>query len=316
MKREKANLGWLMGGALFLLTLCGAMLVGCRSEVGPEVVVYASQDQVFAGPLLQEFSRQSGVRVRALFDSEAVKTVGLANRLKAEVGVARCDVFWNNEIFRTRLLQRDGILAAGEDAIVFGERRRVLAVNARGLTEWQIPRSLVELTNPVWRGRVALAYPVFGTTSTHFLALRQRWGVARWETWCRALAANAPKLVDGNSVAARLAAQGEVAVALTDSDDVEALRRDGKELREVELVEDGLVIPNTAALVKGAPHADQGRALLRFLASESTLTALKRAGASLEGGGGGAVRIPSVEWESLMEDHAEAIEQLKGVFLR
>src|SRR5207245_2512087 len=47
------------------------------------VVIYTSQDQVYAEPILKEFERQSGIQVRALYDSEAVKTVGLVNRLIA-----------------------------------------------------------------------------------------------------------------------------------------------------------------------------------------------------------------------------------------
>src|SRR5438128_2242010 len=48
-----------------------------------EVVVYTSQDQVYAEPILKKFERQAGIRVRAVYDSEAIKTVGLVNRLLA-----------------------------------------------------------------------------------------------------------------------------------------------------------------------------------------------------------------------------------------
>jgi len=40
-----------------------------------------TQDQVFAEPILADFTRETGIRVRPVFDSEAVKTVALANRL-------------------------------------------------------------------------------------------------------------------------------------------------------------------------------------------------------------------------------------------
>ena len=66
------------------------------------VIVYTSQDQVFAEPILKEFTKQTGIKVRAVYDSEAVKTVGLANRLLAENNHPQCDVFWNNEELRTR----------------------------------------------------------------------------------------------------------------------------------------------------------------------------------------------------------------------
>ena len=65
-----------------------------------------------------------------------------------------------------------------------------------------------------------MANPQFGTTAAHFQALRQYWGEAKWESWCRALAANRPLLVDGNSVVVKFVAQGEALVGLTDSDDI------------------------------------------------------------------------------------------------
>ena len=42
----------------------------------------------------------------------------------------------------------------------------------------------------------------------HLLALRNRWGDAAWVAWCRALQANRPFLVDGNSVVVQFVARG------------------------------------------------------------------------------------------------------------
>src|SRR5262245_23587347 len=77
---------------------------GCTHSQRSVVVVYTSQDQVYAEPILHEFTKQTDIEVRAVYDSEAVKTVGLANRLLAERGHPQCDVFWNNEELRTRQL--------------------------------------------------------------------------------------------------------------------------------------------------------------------------------------------------------------------
>src|SRR5262245_66172313 len=66
------------------------------------VVVYASQDQVYAEPILKDFEKLTGIKVRAVYDSEAVKTVAIANRLLAERSHPQCDIFWGNEELRTR----------------------------------------------------------------------------------------------------------------------------------------------------------------------------------------------------------------------
>src|SRR5690242_7365186 len=78
-------------------------------EKAPSVVVYTSQDEVYADPIFKDFEKQTGIQVRPVYDSEAVKTVGLVNRLFAEQNHPQCDVFWNNEELRTRLLAAKGM---------------------------------------------------------------------------------------------------------------------------------------------------------------------------------------------------------------
>ncbi|MHB9010342.1 MAG: type 2 periplasmic-binding domain-containing protein, partial [Limisphaerales bacterium] len=137
---------------------------GCGSDSRPAVTVYCAQDQVYAEPLLAEFSRETGIRVRTVFDSEAVKTVGLANRLLAEGNHPQCDVFWGNEELRTRQLEVRGVWRETNGWAAVGFRSRRIMVNTNLLPLATAPRSLIELTNAVWRGKVALAYPLFGTT--------------------------------------------------------------------------------------------------------------------------------------------------------
>ena len=136
--------------------------------------------------------RQTGIGVRAVYDNEAVKTVGLANRLIAERTHPRCDVFWGNEEMRTRQLSAQDAFRETNGWAAFGYRSRRIVINTNRLSLASAPRSLLDLTNETWRGKVALAYPQFGTTATHFHALRQHWGDERWQAWCRALAANNP----------------------------------------------------------------------------------------------------------------------------
>src|SRR5438445_656492 len=91
-----------------------------------QVVIYTSQDQVYAEPILKEFERQTGMKVRAVFDSESVKTVGLVNRLIAEKDRPQCDLFWNNEELRTRQLAAMGVF---EKWVAVGHRSRRITVN-------------------------------------------------------------------------------------------------------------------------------------------------------------------------------------------
>src|SRR6185503_16871262 len=116
----------------------------------------------------------------------------------------------------------------------------------------------------------------------HFLALRQSWGDEHWEKWCRALAANKPFLVDGNSVSAKLVAKGEAWVGLTDSDDIAAEQREGGSIVPLPLTEESLLIPNTIAVVRGARHPEAAEKLYAYLQRSDVLEKLVAAHA-LEG---------------------------------
>jgi iron(III) transport system substrate-binding protein len=315
----------------------------------PTVIAYIAQDQIFAEPLLFEFTQETGISVRTVFDSEAVKTVGLANRLLAERAHPRCDVFWGNEELRTRQLAAQGVWRETNGWAAFGHRSRRIMVNTNfvrwdparwGESRWgetpsspdplqsvspaearqslaPPPRYLADLTNSVWRGRVALAYPLFGTTATHFLALRQHWGEARWEAWCRALAANKPLVVDGNSVVARLVAKGEAWLGLTDSDDIAVVQREGAPVVALPLTDEDLLIPNTVAVVRGAPHPEAAEKLFAWLQRPEVVARLVTAGA-LEGA---EITVPGVktlqpDWPRLVAELEAGTTRLKEIFLR
>jgi len=279
-----------------------------------QVIIYTSQDQVYAEPILKEFEQQTGIEVRAVYDSEGVKTVGLVNRLIAERDRPQCDIFWNNEELRTRQLAAIGVF---EKWAAVGNRSRRIAVNTNKVSLAAAPRSLTELTNETWRGKVALAYPLFGTTAAHFLALRQCWSEERWQNWCRAFAANKPFLVDGNSVSAKLVAQGEAWVGLTDSDDIAAEQREGASIVPLPLTEESLLIPNTIAVVRGARHQEAAEKLYAYLQRSDVLQKLVAAHA-LEGvspsNRPNATLKP--DWDRLLSDLEAGTTELKQIFLR
>ena len=303
-----------LGAAMLLPALSAAKEKAVRSR---SLVVYTSQDQVYAEPILKDFEAETGIKVRAVFDSEAVKTVGLANRLLAEKSHAQCDVFWNNEVFRSHQLEAEGVFREQDPFVEVGYRSRRLVIDTNRLSLAEAPRSLLELTNAAWRGKVALAYPLFGTTCTHFLALRQHWGAEAWERWCRALQANQPLLVDGNSVVVRLVGKGEAAIGLTDSDDIAAGQREGYPVAALPMNDETLLIPNTVAIVRGSSRPAAAQRFFEFMQRPQTLEKLVSVSA-LEGVASHQVPIQTLrpDWDALLRELEPATTELKEVFLR
>ncbi|HYE30255.1 MAG TPA: extracellular solute-binding protein [Methylomirabilota bacterium] len=296
------------------LATVGLGLAAACAPASRGLTIYCAQDQVYSEPIFAEFQKQNGIEVRAVFDSEMVKSVGLANRLMAEKPHPRAALFWNNEPLRSFQLAGAGVV--DEQIESFGHRSRRLVINTELLKPEQAPRDWLELTDVKWRGKMAMAYPLFGSTSTHFLALRQQLGGRDWENWCRALAANSPLMVDGNSVVVQMVGSGNASIGMTDSDDIAAGIRNGMPIAALPLSPSSLLLANTVCRVKNGPESERAETFLAYLKSPQTVEKLVKAGA-LEG--------PDVtteaetlqpDWKRLAANSAEGMAMLKGIFLR
>ena len=116
-----------------------ADILGCSGLITP------SLDEMVT--VAKEMER-TGLKVRAQYDVEQNKTVGLVNRLIAEKDAPQCDVFWNNEIAHTIRLKRLGLtleqIGALNRAFDQGQTPGMLARLDRMLGE-QLERARVRL---------------------------------------------------------------------------------------------------------------------------------------------------------------------------
>ena len=280
-----AAFAWPLAAAILVAASVGGF--SCSRSSGPSrprVVLYCSVDRVYAEPILAEYEKRTGVDVLALYDSEDTKTVGLVRRLRAEAKAPAADVFWSNEIFHTVRLARDGLLApyAGAEAAGwpqhlkdprglwhgFALRARVIAYHTDRVKADEAPRRLEDLLDAKWKGRIAMAKPVAGTTQGDVASWFVHYGPQRAGQILCGLKANGVKLAAGNSHAVRMLSEGRADVCLTDTDDVYSGQRNGWPIAFHYLDQGGagvLVIPNTAALIGNGPHPEQGRQLMAFL---------------------------------------------------
>jgi iron(III) transport system substrate-binding protein len=211
--------------------------------------------------------------------------------LEQEAGRPRCDVHWNNEILGAVRLARAGVYETYESPNAapfpapakskdrtwqaFAGRARVLVVNTALVPDPKHrPAGILDLVDERWRGAVAVAKPLHGTTATHAACLFDAIGPDAARAFFRGLKANGVNVVAGNKQVARGVADGQFAVGLTDTDDALVEIRGGKPVAMVFPDRDGsrthfrlgtLFIPNTVAVVKGAPNPDGARRLVDFL---------------------------------------------------
>ncbi len=258
----------------------------CRSSSTQEVVVYTSVDQVFSEPIFRAFEAQTGVHVRAVYDTEETKSTGVLNRIIAEAQNPQADVFWSGDPVRPfQLVSRDMVEpyvspeAAGlpESARAtdgtwtgFAARARVLLVNRARVPAAEMPRSIRDLANPRWRGQIAIANPLFGTTTMHVAALFSVWGEERTRAFLNDLRTNGVRIASSNGEVKRLVVSGEVAFGLADTDDAHEALQEGANIEVVYPDQDELgtlIMPTSVVLLRRAPHPDAGRRLIDYLLS-------------------------------------------------
>jgi iron(III) transport system substrate-binding protein len=271
-------------------TLCIVLFSGLSCEdrpSPPKVVVYCSVDQAVAEPLLAEFEKRTGIAVLARYDTEASKTVGLVQRIRAEATSPAADVFWSGEVFHTIRLAREGLLtpyrgegilplhpasgsalgSQGRDAL----RARVIGYNTNRVSAQEAPKSLEEALDAKWKGRLVMASPAFGTTGGDVASWFAHYGPERARAILQQLRDHGVRITSGNSTAVRMVATGQADLCFTDTDDVYAGRRNGWPVAMNFLDQNGegvLAIPNTAAMIKGGPRPEAAKKLMEFLLSE------------------------------------------------
>jgi iron(III) transport system substrate-binding protein len=285
---------------LCTIVCCSLALIAAGCTPSPDLTVYCAHDREFAEDILKQFEQKSGLTVAVRYDSEANKAVGLYEDLVREAARPRCDVHWNNEILATIRLQQQGILqpyaspsaepfpvrfkAKDQTWTAFAARARVLIINTDKVKPAEMPRGLRDLTQPEWKGRIAMAKPLFGTTATQAACVFEAWGDSEAEDFYRKLHANEIAIVPGNKQVAVAVGAGQYAAGLTDTDDAFAELDAGNPVAIVypdskagaDSKRGVLFIPNTVAMIKNCPHPEAAKKLIDYLLSSEVESALAR----------------------------------------
>ena len=201
--------------------------------------------------------------------------MGLVNLIIAEQNQPTCDLLLEQRNHAHRTAAKDGLLqerswnvsptrpgnmiASDGTWCGFAARARVLIINKKLIPNPDdYPRSVPDLTNPKWKGKCAMARPLFGTTATHFAVLRELAGHDTTIGQLKAIRDNAT-ILSGNKQVAMSVSAGSIAWGLTDTDDAIIEKDSG---RPVEIIfpdqatdQPGtLRIPNTIAVIKNTEH--------------------------------------------------------------
>lgn len=337
---------WIPGAIVVVLSIAW-FAISRRTE--GTLVVYCTHDLVYAEPVLEEFSRRTGIPVTVVGDTEATKSLGLVERLLREKEATPCDLFWNNEVLGTIRLQREGLLArdSGNAAgriptqfrdpngqwFGFGGRMRVWIVNPSSFKtsgEPVTPEMISARFAQPDLSRMAIAKPLYGTTFTQFAMLWKLYGEEQARREHQDLVARGSQFVAGNAMVRDVVAGGSCDFGMTDTDDVFSALDSGYRVEMQPLRLDGktICIPNTVSILKSCDRPAEARKLLEYLVSESVELELARTARQIPLGTVDAGKIPAevrplAEWAKESRNVAEAadvapacLEWLKSEYAR
>jgi iron(III) transport system substrate-binding protein len=212
----------------------------------------------------------------------------------------------------------------------FAARARILIVNTDLVKPADMPKSMDDLVASKWKGRAALYRPLAGTALTHAAVLWTSIGREKAMAWFKGLHENACDFPNGNGPLATGVAAGRLAFGFTDTDDFRKVEAEGRPVARVfpdqEAGQPGtLVLPNSVALIRGAPNPEQGKKLIDYLLRkevEEKLAASDGAHIPLRADvkrppyvqGPPQFRAMDVDWSDVAKHFDERMKQLEALW--
>ncbi|RWQ28894.1 iron ABC transporter substrate-binding protein [Mesorhizobium sp.] len=184
------------------------------------IVVYNAQHESLTNAWVEGFTKETGIKVTVRHGGDS----DFSNQIVAEGAASPADVFLTENSPAMVLVESSGLFApvdadtlaqipneyqpASGRWVGIAARSTVFAYNKTKLTAEQLPKSLLELADPSWKGRWA-ASPSGADFQAIVSALLQLKGEAATADWLKAMKANFTAY-KGNSTVMKAVNAGEV----------------------------------------------------------------------------------------------------------
>ncbi|WP_153505860.1 iron ABC transporter substrate-binding protein [Cumulibacter manganitolerans] len=212
--------------ALPLLAILSLLVTGCAAAgtgdgLDPsKLTVYSSQHENITKAWVAGFTKQTGIKVQVRFGKDA----SMGNQIVEEGDTSKADVFLTENSPAMTTVQNAGLLADVSDSTLaqipadrapsnkkwtgIAARSTVLVYNPSMISEADLPKSLMDLADPKWKGKWGA-----GATGADFQAIVAGMlaakGADATEAWLKAMKSNAT-VFQNNIVTMKAVNAGEV----------------------------------------------------------------------------------------------------------
>ena len=185
--------------------------------------VYSGRSEALVGDLFAMAEKELGMSIKV----EYGKTDEMVTRMLTEGDQSPVDVIFAQDAGHLGALSNRDMLAPLPESLYSGihkeyqddnkrwlatsGRLRVLVYNSDKIAQDDLPKSLYELSDPKWKGRLGWA-PSNGSFLSHLSGIRHVWGEEKTEQWIQGVVANKPGVYPKNSPQVKAVDEGSLEI--------------------------------------------------------------------------------------------------------
>lgn len=204
------------------LAACGGDDSGESEE--DALTVYAGRSEELIAPIFDQFTDETGIPVEVRYGESAE----LLATIIEEGENSPADIYFSQDAGSLGAAEKEGLTAPLPNSILnqvdplfrspdggwigTSGRVRILAYNTEALSEADLPRSIFDLTDSEWTGRIGWA-PTNASFQAFVTAMRASEGEDAAREWLEGIVANEPVVYPDNETARDGIAAGEVDIA-------------------------------------------------------------------------------------------------------
>ena len=285
-----------------------------------KVVLYTAHKTSLVQALAPVFEKETGIKTEVI----QLGSSEVTRRIRAEAKAPKADVVWsttgsllteNADILEPYKSKEAGSIDprfvkspawTPYTAVIY-----VLMQNSRMVPDADMPKTLTDLADPKWKGKIASARADnSGSSFQQMMTVLTVFGDQGWTKYGE-IAKNFV-LTDSSGSVPRYVADGETPLGLTLEDNALEYKAGGAQVKIAYLSDGTTASPDGVALVKGAPNAENGKKFIDWALSKKTQELLvKEAGRrSVRTDVAGPGDLPALSSLKLVE--LKSVEELGG----
>jgi iron(III) transport system substrate-binding protein len=263
------------------VVLASTALAACSSGDSDALTVYSGRNEELIEPLIADFEDETGIDVDVRYGDSA----DLALLIDTEGDNAPADVFLSQSPGAIGYLDgKDRLRPIPDDVLDLVQERfraddgkwaglsgrvRVLVYNTDLVDEADLPESVLDLTDPKYRGKVGLS-PTNGSFQDFVTAMREIEGDERTQAWLEGMKANDARAYASNLAIVEAVGRGEIPLGLVNHYYLERARAEDPDIpAENYFFPDGdlgsLILVTAVGVLDTADDPVDAERLLEFL---------------------------------------------------